>query len=204
MKTKKPKGPVPVSDPKPLDSTPAVPAEEKNAIPRIAIPLRDDGSIDTSIMRESTKQKLREAMNKSPEFQSKTVSGAEVQIFHPAMIGGLYDMLGALESVVVQNVFKIPEPIAKQFCAYTPPEKEALAGPTVRVLNKYAAEWMIKYQDELALATLLTSLTIAKVNAAMMAAKLYRENRATTVQGASQAKSEEDSEKEPPKPMAPN
>jgi hypothetical protein len=136
----------------------------------------ESGSPDFSSMRDKTKERVKQFFTDpkiAEQFGARPGAAApEVQIFHPAMVSGLYDMLGAIEATVAQRYGKIPQHIAKQVFTYTPAEKDALAGPTVRVLNKYAAEWMIRFQDEIALATILISLTVAKVNAAITLSKM--------------------------------
>jgi hypothetical protein len=206
MKTRKRKDDGPKIRPKTIDEAGVVtevePAPEPAPTPtaRIAIPIKESGAIDFDMMRESTKQKLRDAIASTPELRPTEPTAQQIQIFHPAMISGMYDMLGAIESAGAQRFWKIPEPVAKQVFTYSPTEKDALSGPTIRVLNKYAAEWMIKYQDEIALATLLTSLTISKVNGAIIAARLYRE-RATTTEASSQAENDKEAKKETVKPQ---
>lgn len=142
---------------------------------QLSFDLNADGSPDLSAMRGSTKEKVQ-AFFSDPKmaqaFGVKAPVQAEVQVFHPAMVAGLYSMLGSIEALAVSRMTKIPVPICKQAFTYTPQEIEALTPPTVRVLNKYAADWMIKYQDEIALVTLLSSITISKYNIAVMAAKM--------------------------------
>lgn len=141
--------------------------------------LDEDGMPDFSSMRDKTKERLRTFFyNPKSAFvlgaKDPTPAAAEVQIFHPSMVAGMYAMVGALESMAVQHFGNVPESIAKQVFTYTSAEVEALTGPTVRVLNKYAADWMIKYQDELALATMLLAMTVAKVNVAVALAKMQK------------------------------
>jgi len=165
--------------------------ESKKERINLSFDIKADGTPDYSSMRQSTREKLRTVFSDpalADFIGAPRVAEVEVQIFHPAMISGMYDMLGAVEAMLAQRVGKIPETIAKRVFTYTSAEKDALAGPTVRVLNKYAAAWMIKYQDEIALATLLGSLTVAKVNAAITLTKM------------SQVKRAEEPEKEPGQP----
>jgi hypothetical protein len=165
---------------------------------QLSFDLNEDGTPDLAAMRQSTKERVQ-AFFSDPAmakvFGAKAPAQPEVQIFHPSMVAGLYAMLGSIEAMAVARLTKIPEPICKQVFTYTPPEVEALTGPTVRVLNKYVADWMIKYQDEIALITLLGSLTITKVNAAMTLAKMQAAN---IPPNGSQAKSEENTQKEGP------
>jgi hypothetical protein len=153
------------------------PAETSNTTPsRIAIPLRNDGSIDLDSMRESTKEKLRAAIGATPGMGSGGSAPAQVAVFPPQMVFALYGAMGAAESLVAQRVGKVPREIADRVFTYSPQEMELLVPPTSRVLQKYAAEWMIKYQDEIALAVLLTSVTMAKVNACIMLQKASQAN----------------------------
>lgn len=183
--------------PEPSAQVSAPPTDNRS---RIAIPIKEDGTIDIGAMREATKTKLREALNLTPDFRQAQPTAAP-QVFHPAMVSGLYDMMGSIESALAQRFFKIPEPVAKQVFAYSPQEKEALTGPTVRVLNKYAADWMIKYQDEITLASLLVTLTVQKVNAALIVSRMQR---ASTVSAVRQEEKQEKDEKEQDKPQVPN
>lgn len=140
--------------------------------PKISIPINEDGSFDFTSMRDATKERLRAAVASSP---SLFPSGpAEVMMFPPQVINVMYGAIGATESMLAQRMGKIPKPIADQVFSYTPQELELLYPPTAKVLQKYASEWMIKYQDEIALATLLTSMTVAKVNAAVTLARTHK------------------------------
>ena len=134
-------------------------------------------------------------------FRSSKPVGPVVEIFHPSAISGLYDVLGAVEVSVFGHYLHLPEPIAKQVFTYSPTEKEALAPPTIRVLNKYASGWMIKYQDEIALFTLLTALTIQKINVAKILAK---SQSGSTVDRGSQVENDENGQKEGAGRVPPN
>jgi hypothetical protein len=150
----------------------SAPAEGNGYKPgsKLQVSLKEDGSIDWDTMRESTKEKVKQ-MIRSSGIPGNGVQ-AEAQMFNPQMVSGMYDMLGAIEATVAQRFGKIPPHIAKQVFTYTSAEKQSLEGPTIRVLNKYIPDWMIKYQDEIALASTLIALTTAKVNAAITLAKI--------------------------------
>lgn len=185
-------GPEPASDPAPTfeDQT-----KDRRETVSISFYVNEDGSPDFSSMRDRTREKVKQFFTDpkiAQEFGAKPAV-AEVQVFSPAMISGMYDLVGALEAMIFGRAFKLPEPTAKRVFTYTEVEKRALEGPTCRVMNKYAASWMIKFQDEIALATLLVSLTIAKCNAAAMLAKM---GNVTTMPGpVSQPEKEETPEK---------
>lgn len=140
---------------------------------KIAVPLNDDGSFDLDGMREKTREKLKHAIGSTPGLREESgTPPVEVQVFPPQVVWAMYGALGAFEAMLAQRALKIPKNVADKVFMYTPEEMHLLTPPTVRVLSKYAADWMIKYQDEIALATLLTSITVAKVNAAMQLSRV--------------------------------
>jgi hypothetical protein len=161
--------------------------------PKIAVPIKEDGTFDLDAMREATKEKLRAAIAGTPGINppQATTPG---QMFPPQVVWAMYGALGAIESMVAQRMGKVPKEIADRVFTYSPQELELLTPPTSRVLQKYAGEWLIKYQDEIALATLLTSITIAKVNASIMLSKQH----SNVVE---MPKKEEET---PPEPVKPN
>lgn len=195
MKTKTKKSPLVFStgdrdsDTDPGPAAPAISAESGYSPgSNISIPLKEDGSIDLERMRDKTKGKLKAALQSTPGLNESapTATVEQVYIFPPQAIHAMYAATGMLEAVLAVRFFKVPEPLAKATFAYTAQELAVLTPPTERVLTKYASEWMLKYKDEIALATLLTSITISKINAVMMASRMYP---------ASQPKSEPEPEK---------
>jgi|SRR5579859_1963651 len=162
----------------PAEATPEPQIEEVPKGERFSFPLTPEGKIDFSSMRDKSREKMKSLLS-DPEVAQilggSASPAAEVQMFHPAIVSGLYDMVGVMEATMLPMFFpKVPPEIFKQVFTYTPQEKELLIPPTTRVLNKYAASWMIKYQDEIALGTLLVSMTVAKVNAAVMLSKMQQ------------------------------
>lgn len=160
----------------------------------ISFDLNDDGSPDLSSMRDTTKKRVQEFFGDSrmaAAFGAKPAVPA-VEVINPFMVASLYNLLGAVEAAVFGSYMKIPEPIAKQAFTYTPAEVNALTGPTVRVINKHAADWMIKWQDEIALSGMLLTMTVAKITYARAMAKTYVP---ATVQPASQVENEETDKK---------
>jgi|SRR5208283_1210294 len=145
------------------------PQEPASFKPKMQIPLKEDGSIDLDSMRPSSVDKLKTAVSSTPGIAGSGFN-PEVQgnMFPPQMVAMLYGMIGVASSLVAQKWGKIDKGIADRCFTYTPQEIEMLTGPTSRVLSKYATDWMIKYQDEIALLGLLTTITVGKVNAALM------------------------------------
>jgi hypothetical protein len=149
---------------------PAQPESEYRPNSKIQIPLKEDGTIDIDSMRAATKDRLKQALNSTPGLRDDP-GQATVGMFPPQVVWAMYGTLGVAESLLVQRFLKVPRAVADQIFTYTPEEMALLTPPTIRVMSKYASEWMIKYQDEIALAGLLFTMTMAKVNAALMLAK---------------------------------
>jgi len=144
---------------------------------QISFDLKEDGSPDFESMQGRTKDRIKEFLANEKvraEFGPKTADApaVQIQIITPAMVAGLYGMLGAIEGMMFPWFFKGMNPVlARQVFTYTEKEVALLNDPTARVLNKYLPEWLIKYQDEIAMANLLLMMGIAKVNMAIMLSK---------------------------------
>lgn len=165
---------------------------------QLSFDLNDDGTPDLSSMRGRTKERVQEFFSNrkmAEAFGVKEPVTPEVQIFHPSMVAGLYSLLGSVETMIIIRGTKIPEEIAKQVFPYKPIEVEALSPLTAKVLNKYAADWMIKYQDELALLSMLAGMTVTKFNVAYAMMKMQA---ATPPPAKSQEETEEKDEKKVP------
>lgn len=153
---------------------PTVTAEESNGFKKdrfsISFDLDADGTPDFSSMRDSNKEKVRQFLmdEKMRSAFGAKASVASPQSIHPAAVKGLYFTLGTIEAAVIPLFAKrITPQVARQVFIYSDAELAVLEAPTVAVLNKYA-DWFLKWQDEIALITILSSLTIQKVQAALM------------------------------------
>jgi hypothetical protein len=136
------------------DSIPqAAPAPEPkpNGSERIVLtfPLDEDSTI-----------KLRELL-KNPDVL-KNVGPIASEVIRSEWCGKLYDGLGKVLALVAVKVKGVPPEIASEAFLFSEAEKNTLAEPTARVVNKYATEWMIRFQDEIGLAFLIVSIISAK------------------------------------------
>jgi len=212
MKTRKPKapkavpetytvGPDPKADVKeeePKDTVQVQP-EEKRERTTFGFDVNADGSPDFSSMRGKTKEKFRQFLN-DPRVIAEFGIGAsspispQIECISPAMVSGFYHLLGHVEAEIFGAAMKLPPGIAQRVFLYNEQEKALLVPPTTRVINKYAPEWLIKYQDEITLATLLVQVTVAKVSVARVMVR-QTPPPVSTPSTPSQAKSEENSEK---------
>jgi len=118
-------------------------AESEAKRKTISIPLKEDGTIDTETMRESTREKLTKALGASPLVGSFSVDDAAI----------IYDGLGSLEAWAAVKFFGVEPELAKLFL-YSQEEKQVLAEPTAKVLSKYMPN-VGRFKDE---ATLILSL----------------------------------------------
>jgi hypothetical protein len=145
-------------------------------VKRLAIPFDSNGKVMWDTMRASTKEEVRkvvEGMLRDRELAASFgIDKPLVEVFPPEWTGALYDALGAVETALAPKLFGIDSKIAAQIFPFTLAEKEKLAGPTSKVINKYAVDWMIRFKEEIALLMLLASITYAKVMAAKMAQQL--------------------------------
>jgi rRNA processing protein Gar1 len=178
VKTPPPDASKPVIEaPKPLqtvENTPSqAPQNDSDAENRVALAyyVDDKGAIQWERMRPKMKDAIREFVN-NPEvkkqFGSVTeISSAQVEVFDPKWCGTIYDVIGKVESFFAGKMYKISPEICEQAFTYTPAEKEKLAEPTAKVINKYAPIWLVQFKDEIALAFLFVTITAVKLQLAV-------------------------------------
>jgi len=163
----------------------SVPPPEPEAKPRLSFALNPDGTVDFESMRSSTREKLRQVYSDPATAKALGLvpeSTPTVNIFNPAMVAGMYGLLGTIETAILPKFFpKVPEHLFRQVFTYTPQEVELLTPPTARVLNKYCSAWFLKWQDEIALATLLSTMTLQKVTLLNALARAEAESKVVTM-----------------------
>ncbi len=120
----------------------AAPAEPTK-ISRISIPVSENGGIAWEGMRLSTKDEFIQILRASltdKEFVSKLGfgNGEQFEIFDAGWTGSIYDALGAVESYIAQRMYGISPEIARKVFVFSDAEKEKLAKPTAKLLNKWA------------------------------------------------------------------
>ena len=145
---------------------------ETSAAPRISVQLTSDGSIAWDRIRDTTKAQLRKALSDPNTGKQLGLAdgsaAAQLDMFDPSLCGVLYDSLStALVGLARWRGGYTDEQAA--VLRFNADEKKALGEPTARVLNKYGASFG-KYQDEIALGLLLTTIITGKVTALRKAA----------------------------------
>lgn len=145
-----------------MPKTPIADAE-REIVARITLPLKPDGSIDISRMRESTKNKIATDSGVRSLFPSMTNSLPNESI-PPAAMHVLFDLLGSIEMLIASKITNCSPQQAEIF-RYTIAEKTALEAPTARLVQKYLGANMSAYADEIAVAGILTTTFLAKLQA---------------------------------------
>lgn len=147
---------------------------------RMSFPVDEDGVIQWQSMRPSTAAELKAIFKQVLEDASFTkelglAPQPVIEIFDEGWCGTIYDALGAVESVIAQKLYGIPPEIAREVFTYSEIEKQKLAGPTVKVINKYATkyDWLVRFKEEIALGMLLTAITTVKFRIAAARAEIW-------------------------------
>jgi hypothetical protein len=180
------RGPIPEPEPQtvseaqqsmPQETRPErVEATDRASLKRISIPIDERGKINWDSMRASTREETRKFVQSMiTDRELATSLGIDkplIEVFPAEWTGALYDSLGQIEVALTPKILGIAPEIAQGIFVYSPAEKEKLAGPTSKVINKYAADWLIRFKEEIALLMLLGSITYAKVMAAKMAQQI--------------------------------
>ena len=157
--------PIPPANP----SAPEPVSEEK--VNRISFPLDKDGKPDWDKMHGKTREKVKSLLGDSSAAKASGVPQPTIEVFDPQWTGTLFDTIGKLEAFAAQKIYGFPAEIADKAFTYSEMEKAKLAGPTARVINKYAPVWLEQYKDEIALAGLFVTITAVKFQMASMLAQ---------------------------------
>lgn len=189
MKTKKPVIPKTEKPDQPEVAPVAQEPESGNGYrpgSKLTINLNEDGTIDLGSMRDKTLEKLRGALKATPGIQAEVQQAAPVMMFPPPVIHAMYQSVSLLEVMLAQR-FGIEPSVAKNCFTFTPEELNSLTPLTSRVLQKHMSEWMIRWQEEMLLASLLVTMTVSKINAAIT---LMRMRQVQTAQPAEKPEEE--------------
>lgn len=134
-----------------------------DTVKRLSFPLRADGTIDAESLRTSTKQSLRTALldpNLSAALGVSSVAPQDTKML-AQLTGGLFDGLSLIAVALAQRVGYDASQAA--IVALTPDDKDVLAEPTAKVIDKYFPDLGGKYRDEIMLCLALTNVVAAKV-----------------------------------------
>lgn len=147
------------------------PPEGEKIAPRLSVQLDEHGSIAWDRMRPETRDKLRAALQspgganvvpfERPAAGPAATSEPGAQSIPPELCEVLYDSLSALMMGLARRQGYTVEQVP--VLAFTPQEKNALVPATVKVLDKYGAS-LGKYQEEIVLGTLLTTIITGKLS----------------------------------------
>jgi hypothetical protein len=83
--------------------------------------------------------------------------------FSEAEASALWRALGELQAWIARRAFRL-DPELAGLLRFSDAERALLAGPTVRVLAKYAPGWLGEHKDEVGLALLVIAIEQAKIS----------------------------------------
>lgn len=166
MKTKK-KDATETKTTAPREEPREMPSESEEGLERKSFAFFVDAknNVQWDRMREKTKEELR-AFLKRPDIAKALGVEAPAEVIELMSVewcASLYDTIGTIEAAMASKWKGVPKEIAEQAFAYNAFEKAQLGPPTARVINKYATDWMVRFKDEIALAFLLITITMAKI-----------------------------------------
>jgi hypothetical protein len=135
--------------------------------------VNEDGTVNFDSMRETTRKQLKDFLNDKKVkqtfgFAEASQETGSADFFPEKFCGSLYDALGTIMALLAARFYKLSYEDCKACLAFSEMEKQVLAEPTAAVINKYAADWMVKFKEEFALLLLLGSLTLGKLTALRM------------------------------------
>jgi hypothetical protein len=166
----RPKPQTPTPAPKtPANASPAAETPKKRELNRLTINLDDNDRPDFSAMRDKTRDKLKQLIQDptvakelgiAPDASAPPVVGLP-----PFVTRAAVRMLSQLDTLIVARVTQAPPAIVLAVAPYTPEEEQAIAEPLENILNKYGGKLLTKWGDEIALAGMLTMITMTKIEA---------------------------------------
>jgi hypothetical protein len=126
--------------------------------------MKADGTFDVESMRSSNKDALRTAL--SDPSLAASLGIASTQDANDARLlttitGGLFDGLSFVSVALAKRAGYSDSQAA--IAAFTPDEKDVLAEPTAKVINKWFPDIGGKYRDEIMLCLALTNVIGAKI-----------------------------------------
>jgi hypothetical protein len=150
------------------EGEPAAPGSSSDAAaapltPRLSVQLDDHGAIAWERMRPDTRDKLQAALQKSgtPTGDgARAATATVVDSFPPAMAETIYDSLSMLLTGLARRGGYTQDQAA--VLAFDGKEKASLIPATCRVLDKYNTS-LGKYQEEIVLGVLLTTIVSGKL-----------------------------------------
>lgn len=140
---------------------------------RIAIPVDEQGKINWEAMhartREDVKKFVTALITDAQLAKSLGLEKPIAEVFPRSWINSIYDGVGHFMAALAPKMFGITPNIATNIFVFSEIEKAKLIEPTSAVINKYAADWLVRFKEEIALALLLGGMMYAKIMTAKMA-----------------------------------
>jgi len=137
---------------------------EDSTTKRVSFAMKADGTFDVESMRSSNKDALRAALSDPSLAASLGITStqdANDARLLTTITGGLFDGLSFINIALAKRAGYSDAQAA--IAAFTSDEKEMLAEPTAKVINKWFPDIGGKYRDEIMLCLALTNVIAAKV-----------------------------------------
>lgn len=152
----------------PAPAVPVEPTRAKSETDRLTIPLDKDGRPDFASMRDKTRERVRKLVSDpsvARELGIAPDAAPSVATLPPFVTGAVLTGINQLEILFIARMTKAPASVIVPIAVYTPEERAAIEPALDNVLNKYGGSLIGKWGDELALAVLLSSITMRKIEA---------------------------------------
>jgi len=162
---------------KTMTSAPPDPEPDQEKQARLSFALNDDGSIDFSAMRPSTRDKLKAAIASSPGLRPEGEGPTpEEEKFPREFVPPIWDSVAVLTRTVGKIFFQWPADLTKGI-QFSKEEKEKLTEPTAKMIDKYGAN-MKKWAVEI---NFLNAVAANVGNMATRAVQDFIESQRTTI-----------------------
>lgn len=138
---------------------------------RITVHLSEDGTILWDRVKPSQVAELKASL-KSDKQVADLFSNEHIELLTLETATTVVDALGKINTFIFMKVCRLHPMIAMQSFSYTPEQHERIDPYALTVINKYRdklPDWMVKYQEEVQLATIIFQVTKEQLSAALQA-----------------------------------
>jgi hypothetical protein len=155
---------------------PASPAPAGTGEPADRIEIRLDSGGHVMPLRPENREKLRRALEASPDLFGDDYKPVAAKFVDEALAGRMLDAVAAVQSFAFSKTAKVPYDKAADVLRFDGEEKKALAPPACVLLNQYAGAWLARHGALLEFSVKFAAIEASKFDKAIAVARAQKQN----------------------------
>jgi hypothetical protein len=156
-------------------SRPPAPAGTGEPADRIEIRLDAGGHVMP--LRPENREKLRRALEASPDLFGDDYKPLAAKFVDEALAGRMLDAVAAVQSFAFSKTAKVPYDKAADVLRFDGEEKKALAPPACVLLNQYAGAWLARHGALLEFSVKFAAIEASKFDKAITIARAQQKEQ---------------------------